>query len=118
MASHHKVIGITSLIYIGCLLSFSMWNNLFGEGFALGMFSVLNYLQLISLNCSVLMVATKERVFLWFSICHGSFGIGALFAPLIVNLLTTKAYIVPAIFIAVTIPVFLFILSTPQEKEQ
>jgi fucose permease len=64
------------------------------------------------------MVASKERIFNWLSLCHSCFGIGSIIAPLVVSLFSKNAYVVAAVCIIITVPVYLFALRTPQEKQE
>lgn len=114
---HHKVLGFTSLLLFCCCIFFNIWNSLFGTGCLLTMFAGINYFQNLAQNCSVLLVSPTDKLFLWLSICHGSYGVGALTAPLVVSFLTTKSFIVPAVCVLLTVPVYLFVLSSPHEKQ-
>lgn len=64
------------------------------------------------------MVAEKEMIFRWLSLCHSCFGIGSIVAPIVVRFFSKYSYIVAAVCIIITVPVYLCVLKSSEEKEE
>lgn len=112
---YHRIIMVVLILGALLCILFDVNGSPVWQGGVFSCLAGLAYVANLTTNCSVLMVARKTQTFLWISLCHGSFGVGCLIAPLLVNLLKTKLLYVPATLLLLLIPCFLF-LSSPQEK--
>ena len=115
---HHIFLGISSIVFALSLLSFQFWESLVGVGVLFGIFVGLNYCQNIALSCCLLMVPAREDIFFWLSMSNGSFGIGSLLAPIVVDVFTTNAYTVEALLLLPIIPIYLCYFQSPQQKRE
>ena len=91
-SSHHRVIAITSVLFVSFLFIFEGWHNLVGTGVLLGLYALFNFIHNVALSCSLLMVPSKENLFFWLSVSNGSFGLGSVVAPLVVDLFTLHSF--------------------------
>ena len=98
------------------LLLFPFWHSLVGTGVLLSLYEGLNYCQNIAICCSLLIVPSQEKLFFWLSMSNGSFGLGSLMAPLLVDAFKTHAFSFQALLILPLIPIYLFVLDSPHKK--
>ena len=116
-SNHHKILGGASIMFFLALLMFQFWHSLAGTGVLIGSYAGLCFAYGTALNCTMLMIPSKENIFFWLSISNGTFGIGSLLAPLIVDLFQLYSYTFYAVLVIPVIVTYFCFLKTPQEKQ-
>ena len=113
-ANHHRILGLTSVLLLLTLVLFQFWHTTVGMGILIGIYSSLCFAYGTALNCSVLIVPSKEDIFFWLSISNGIFGVGCLLGPLFVDLFQLRVYTFYAVLVLPISVLYLFILKSPQ----
>ena len=117
-ANHLKVLGFTSLMFFLTLIILEFWHSLAGTGVLFGIYFGLYFVQTIALSISLTIVPSKEMLFTFTAVSNGSFGVGCLAAPLLVNVFTVNTLSVASIFFLVLFISFIFILKDPHAKNE
>ena len=116
-SNHLKVLGVTSLIYFLALPILEFWHSLAGTGVLFGIYFGLYFIQTIALSISLTIVPSKEMLFTFTAVSNGSFGVGCLAAPLLVNIFTVNTLSVASLFFLALFISFMFVLNDPHENK-
>ena len=115
MSAYHKVIGAVLTMQLVSLFMFDLWYTLPAAGLFIGFNAGVSFVLGVSLNYCLLTVPKPDQIFSWFSISNGCFGVGALVAPLMVDLFTLHAYTTIGIIVLPAIFFYLFVFKSVEE---
>lgn len=71
----------------------------------------------MTVNICLLLAPPKEEIGFWMSISHGSYGVGALFGPIITSYLEKNVFVLVGIIFAALVPCY-YLTESPELKEK
>lgn len=115
---HHMVCTVTAIgLTFTCFVMASMRERI-PQCIVLSILGMFSSILVMTVNICLLLAPPQEEVGFWMSISHGSYGIGALFGPIITAYLERNVFIFIAIIFAILVPCFYFIESPEIKQKQ
>lgn len=94
------------------LILFDLSYTPLAAGLFLGLYAGIIFFFGVSMSCCLLTVPRPDQIFFWFSMTNGSWGIGSVIAPLLVDLFTLHAFTAIGVLVFPTIIFYLFVFKS------